>query len=161
MVHRMLKHKRGQADHALQKPEMTSTPSVKPRDLVDEISNFTSAVAADPTSFFQSCEELVMSFYSIEYEDLTSSAASASSSLGLKLSTADGAASTSIHSELSQVSANVSSASAALQAAQSAINATSTTSSATSSTSTGVGCVQTAAVGMGAVVGGIAVLAQM
>ncbi|KAG6354651.1 hypothetical protein INS49_004669 [Diaporthe citri] len=131
------------ADGTVQKPEIPSAPAIElePRDLIDEISSFTSAIAAAPSYL----ESSVIREFSSRFANLTASAASATSSLGLQLSTADAAASTSIQSQLSQVAANVSSASAALQAAQSAVNSTSASSSATSSSTGGVGCAPTAA----------------
>ncbi|KAK7724615.1 hypothetical protein SLS63_008595 [Diaporthe eres] len=147
------------ADGTLQKPQITSAPAFEPRDLVSDLNEFTSGL---PT-LLKSIEEARMSEYSSQFANLTASAASAKSSLDLQLSTAaDAAASTSIQSQLSQVAANVSSASAALQAAASAVsNSTSTSSSATASSTRNVGCAPTAALGVGVLAGGFAVLAQM
>lgn len=160
MLCKLLMHYCGQAGNIPHRPEITSAPAIEPRDLISDINEFTSGLASLP-DYISSIEADVMSSFSSEYANLTASAASATLSLGLQLSTADAAASTSIQSQLSQVAANVSSASAALKAAQSAINSTSTSSSATSSSAEGFGCSQTAAVGMGALLGGMAVLAQL
>ncbi|KAI7782848.1 hypothetical protein LA080_012889 [Diaporthe eres] len=145
------------ADGTLQKPQITPAPAIEPRDLISDLNEFTSGL---PT-LLKSIEESRMSEYSSQFANLTASAASAKSSLDLQLSTADAAASTSIQSQLSQVAANVSSACAALQAAASAVNSTSTSSSATSRSTGNAGCAPTAAVGMGVVAGGIAILVQL
>lgn len=151
----------GQADSTFPNPAITIPfVEVEPRDLVSDIGGFTSAVATVP-SWIESLEASRMSEFSSGFANITSSAASVSSSLSLQLSTADAAASTSIHSQLSQVAANVSSASVALQAAQSAVDSASTSSSATKTSTGGVGCAQTAAVGMGALLGGMAAVMQL
>lgn len=158
ILHRTLMQGRGQADDALLKPQITSAPAIEARDLVSDINQFTSGLS----TLLESAEASLMSQYSSQFANLTASASSATSSLASQLSTADAAASASIQSQLSLVAANVSIASAALQAAESAVNnSTSTSSSATSSTTGNVGCAPTAAVGMGALAGGIAVLMQL
>jgi hypothetical protein len=145
------------SDSTPEGPEITATPVIEQFDLASDIQGFTSAMT-DPTSALKSDQEWGMSVFSDKFSTMTASAASASSSLSLQLSTADAAGSTSIYSQISQIAADVSRASSALQAAQSAFNSP---LSATSSSTGGVGCVQTAAVGMGALVGGMAALAHL
>lgn len=147
-----------QCDSTLQGPYITATPDTEPYyDLASHINSFTSAMA-DPTSIIKALETGEIGVFIYLFDQMTASAASSSASLSRQLSTADATGSASIQSQLSQVAANVSHASSALQAAQSIFNYPSST---TSSSTGGVGCVQTAAVGMGALVGGMAVLAHL
>ncbi|KAL1853919.1 hypothetical protein Daus18300_011661 [Diaporthe australafricana] len=156
------------AGATLQAPEITSAPVVERRDLYSDVNDFTSVIAGVPSgmsalySLAYEGMSSSMVILSSEYANLTASAGSVTSSLGLQLSTADAAASSSINSQLSQVAANVSSASAALETARSVLTARPTTSSTSTSTSTaGVGCARTAAVGIGALAGGMAILAHL
>lgn len=164
VLYQILMHECGQADSIPPEAETTPAPATEPRDLISDINSFTSAIAVWPLSL-KSMESFRLSEFSSGFANITSSAASASASLNLQLSTADAAASTSINSQLSQVAANVSNAASALKAAESAVNFTSTSTSATSSSSSsstgGVACAQTAAAGMGALIGGMAALVQL
>lgn len=147
-----------QSNSTLQGPYITATPTTEPYyDLASHINSFTS-VFADTTSIMKVLETGWLGDFSESFDQMTASAAALSTSLRGQLSTADPTGSASIQSQLSQVAANVSRASSALQAAQSAVNSPSST---TSSSTGGVGCVQTAAVGMGALVGGMAVLIHL
>lgn len=146
-----------QCDSTLQDLGTTTTPPAEPWDLANAINSFTSAIA-NPTSYLKKWESEKLDIYSYDLGVMTASAASASSSLSNQLSTADAPGSTSIQSHINQIAANISRASSALQAAVSAINSPSTV---TSTSTAGVGCAQTAAVGMGALVGAMAVLAHL
>ncbi|KAK2606760.1 hypothetical protein N8I77_005491 [Diaporthe amygdali] len=146
----------GQADTTSQQPESTPAPIIGPNDFYSAINNFT----ADPSSFMSALEPLVVELFSIGFADITSSAASVSSSLDLLLSTADAAISTSINSQLDLVAANVSRASVAMETARAIANRTFSPTP-TPSTSTGGVARETAAVGIGALVGGMAILAYL
>lgn len=146
-----------QSDNTIQDLGTTTTTTTEPWDMASDINSITSALA-NPTSYFAIWESGILGIYSEELGYMTASAASASSSLSSQLSTADAPGSKSIQSHMSQIAADVSRASSALQAAVSAFDSPSTI---TSTSTAGVGCAQTAAVGMGALIGGMAALAHL
>ncbi|KAJ0124460.1 hypothetical protein J7T55_005798 [Diaporthe amygdali] len=144
------------ADTTSQQPESTPAPVIEPSDLYSAINNFT----VNPGSVVSALESWVVEIFSIEFAEITSSAASVSSSLDLLLSTADAAISTSINSQLSLVAANVSRASVAMETARAIANRTFSPTPTPSTSTGGVAC-ETAAVGIGALVGGMAILAYL
>ncbi|ROW17132.1 hypothetical protein VPNG_01378 [Cytospora leucostoma] len=155
------------ADMTARAPEVTEVSVLKPRDIIDSfdsaldgigstIANVASTLASDAGA----AEFSALSAASSDYARITSAAAAASSTLGSELSTATGAAVTSIKSLLSEIG---NSASAALEtvSAEAANVTASAASSPSSSSIAGGAAIQTAAVGIGALMGAAAFWANI